>query len=213
MYPKSAATATDKGGILMACTHRVRILPLGDSLTQGDGNPSAYRYDLYRLLDGADIRLNCDYFASKEELEAISEKTVFTGMIDEYFNYCYGELEYRGLNFEFETLNMENYQGNAVVNYTDSETPYTRIIEHKHFEGSVSPKTIITREYPKTWLRGEDAYYPINDEKNSQLYEKDVELSKKGDKVIFGGCLGMYKYFDMWQVIEESLNLVNSLKE
>lgn len=166
-----------------------------------------------KMLEGIEVRLNTDFFDDKEMWLDIADKVIFTGMIDQYYDYCYGELEYRGLNFEFETLNMENYQGNAVVNYTDSETPYTRIIEHKHFEGSVSPKTIITREYPKTWSRGEEAYYPINDEKNSQLYEKYVELSKKEDKVIFGGRLGMYKYFDMWQVIKESLNLVNSLKE
>ena len=110
------------------------------------------------------------------------------------------------------TLDIENYQRNAVINYTDAETPYTRIIEHKHFEGSESEKTVISKEYPKTWVKGKEAYYPMNDEKNSKLYEKYQELAKKEDKVIFGGRLGMYQYFDMWQVIDEGLKVVKSLK-
>lgn len=134
-------------------------------------------------------------------------------MIDQYYDYCYGELEYRGLDFEFETLDMENYQGNAVINYTDAETPYTRIIEHKHFEDSDSPKTIITREYPKIWKKGEEAYYPLNDEKNSELFKKYQELAEKEDKVIFGGRLGMYQYFDMWQVIDEALKAVREVEQ
>ncbi len=165
-----------------------------------------------KMLDGIEVKLNTDFFDDKEKWMNIADKIIFTGMIDQYYDYCYGELEYRGLNFEFETLDIENYQGNAVINYTDAETPYTRIIEHKHFENSDSPKTIITKEYPKSWSKGEDAYYPINDEKNSELFNKYVELSKREDKVIFGGRLGMYKYFDMWQVIDEALKLVNSLK-
>ncbi|WP_405291000.1 UDP-galactopyranose mutase [Methanobrevibacter sp.] len=165
-----------------------------------------------KMLEGIEIKLNTDFFDDKEKWLNIADKIIFTGMIDQFYDYCYGELEYRGLNFEFETLNIENYQGNAVINYTDAETPYTRIIEHKHFENSDSPKTIITKEYPKSWSKGEEAYYPMNDEKNSELYNKYVELSKKEDKVIFGGRLGMYKYFDMWQIIDEALNLVNSLK-
>ncbi|WP_407423026.1 UDP-galactopyranose mutase [Methanobrevibacter sp.] len=162
-----------------------------------------------KMLENIEVKLNTDFFDDKERWLNIADKIIFTGMIDQYYDYCYGELEYRGLNFEFETLDVENYQGNAVINYTDAETPFTRIIEHKHFESCDSPKTIITKEYPKSWSNGEEAYYPINDEKNSKLYEKYVELSKNEDKVIFGGRLGMYKYYDMWQVIDEALKLVD----
>lgn len=165
-----------------------------------------------KMLEGIEVKLNTDFFDDKQHWLDIANKVIFTGMIDEYYEYCYGELEYRGLNFEFETLDIENYQGNAVINYTDAETPYTRIIEHKHFENSESPKTIITKEYPKSWVKGEEAYYPMNDDKNSELFNKYVELSKKEDKVIFGGRLGMYRYFDMWQVIDEALKVVQSLK-
>ena len=164
-----------------------------------------------KMLEGIEVKLNTDFFDDKEKWLNIADKIIFTGMIDQYYDYCYGELEYRGLNFEFETLDIENYQGNAVINYTDAETPYTRIIEHKHFENSDSPKTIITTEYPQSWSKGEEAYYPMNDKKNSELFNKYVELSKKEDNVIFGGRLGMYKYLDMWQVIDEALKLVNSL--
>jgi len=162
------------------------------------------------MLDGVEVRLNTDFFANKEELLSCAEKVVFTGMIDEYFNYCFGELEYRSLRFETELLNEENYQGNAVVNYTEYEVPYTRIIEHKHFEfgcqnGNYNPKTVITREYPATWKKGDEPYYPMNDEKNNALFAKYKELADGQDKVIFGGRLGMYKYFDMHQVIEAAL--------
>lgn len=170
-----------------------------------------YTKIIEKMLEGIEVKLNTDFFDDKEKWLNIADKIIFTGMIDQYYDYCYGELEYRGLNFEFETLDMENYQGNAVINYTDAETPFTRIIEHKHFESSDSPKTIITREYPKTWMKGEEAYYPLNDEKNSQLFKKYLELAKKEDKVIFGGRLGMYKYYDMWQVIDEALKLVRSI--
>ena len=169
-----------------------------------------YTKIIEKMLDGIEVKLNTDFFDYKEKWLNIADKIIFTGMIDQYFDYCYGELEYRGLNFEFETLDVENYQGNAVINYTDAETPYTRIIEHKHFENSESLKTIITREYPKTWLKGEEAYYPMNDEKNSELFKKYQELAKKEGNVIFGGRLGMYKYFDMWQVIDEALKVVKS---
>lgn len=165
-----------------------------------------------KMLKDIEVKLNTDFFENKEKWLNSADTILFTGMIDEYYDYCYGELEYRGLNFEIETLDIENYQGNAVINYTDSKTPYTRIIEHKHFESSESPKTVITKEYPKSWIKGEEAYYPLNDDKNSKLYNKYVELSKKEDNVIFGGRLGMYKYFDMWQVIDESLKLVKKLK-
>ncbi len=168
-----------------------------------------YTKIIEKMLDGIEVKLNTDFFDDKEKWLNIADKVLFTGMIDQYYDYCFGELEYRGLNFEFETLDVENYQGNAVINYTDAETPFTRIIEHKHFEGAQSPKTIITREYPKTWEKGEEAYYPLNDEKNSRLFEKYDELAKKEDNVIFGGRLGMYQYFDMWKVIEEALKLVD----
>jgi len=171
-----------------------------------------YTQIIEKMLENIEVKLKTDFFDNREHWSNIADKIIFTGMIDQYYDYCYGELEYRGLNFYHETLNMENYQGNAVINYTDSKTPYTRIIEHKHFENSLSSKTIITKEYPKTWVRGDEAYYPINDEKNTKLFEKYYNLAKKEDNVIFGGRLGMYKYFDMWQVIDESLKLVNSLK-
>ena len=171
-----------------------------------------YTLIIEKMLEGIEVKLNTDFFDEKDKWLNIANKIIFTGMIDQYYDYCYGELEYRGLNFEFETLDVENYQGNAVINYTDAETPFTRIIEHKHFENSDSLKTIITREYPKKWKKGEEAYYPLNDEKNSELYNKYVELSKKEDKVVFGGRLGMYKYFDMWQVIDEALKLVRSIE-
>lgn len=165
-----------------------------------------------KMMEGIEVRLNTDFFANRTEYETIAKKIVFTGMIDEYFDYCFGELEYRSLRFASEVLNEENYQGNAVVNYTEYEVPYTRIIEHKHFEfgcqnGNYNPRTVITREYPAIWKKGDEPYYPMNDAKNNELYEKYKELAGKQDKVIFGGRLGMYKYFDMHQVIEEALNV------
>ena len=176
-----------------------------------------YTKIIEKMLEGIEVRLNTDFFDKKEEYMEMADKILFTGMIDQYFDYCFGELEYRGLNFESETLDTNNYQGNAVINYTDADTPYTRIIEHKHFEIPAnelgtekdSDKTIITREYPMQWKKGEEAYYPVNDEKNSALYLKYKELAEKEKNVIFGGRLGMYQYFDMWKVIEESLKLVN----
>ena len=171
-----------------------------------------YTKIIEKMLEGIEVKLNTDFFDDRQRWKNIADKIIFTGMIDQYFDYCYGELEYRGLNFEFETLDIENYQGNAVINYTDAETTYTRIIEHKHFESSESPKTIITREYPKTWKKGEEAYYPMNDEKNSELFKKYQELAENEDNVIFGGRLGMYQYFDMWQVIDEALKLVKSIE-
>ena len=171
-----------------------------------------YTAIIEKMLDGIEVKLNTDFFEDKDKWTDIADKIIFTGMIDQYFDYCYGELEYRGLDFEFETLDVENYQGNAVINYTDAETPYTRIIEHKHFEAAQSEKTIITREYPKTWQKGEEAYYPMNDDKNSKLFEKYQKLAENEPNVIFGGRLGMYQYFDMWQVIEEALKLVSKEK-
>ena len=168
-----------------------------------------------KMLEGIEVRLSTDFFADREHLSRLAEKIVFTGMIDEYYDYCYGELEYRSLRFETEMLDCENYQGNAVVNYTEYEIPYTRIIEHKHFEfgcqsGEPYPKTIITREYPATWKKGDEPYYPMNDDKNNTLYARYKELSEKENHVIFGGRLGMYKYFDMHHVVAESLACVRA---
>ncbi len=159
-----------------------------------------------KMLEGIDVRLGVDFFENREALRAEAAKTVFTGMIDEYFDYSLGALEYRGLKFETEILETANYQGNAVVNYTDYETPYTRIIEHKHFEFGTQPKTVVTREYPQKWVRGEEPYYPMNDDKNNGLYEKYKALADKETDVIFGGRLGQYKYYDMDDVIEAALN-------
>lgn len=170
-----------------------------------------YTTIIEKMLDGVDVRLNTDFFADRQEFSEIADKILFTGMIDEYFDHCYGYLEYRSLRFENETLDEENYQGNAVVNYTEYEIPYTRIIEHKHFEFMCQdeskrvPKTVITREYPADWKPGDEPYYPMNDEKNNALYEKYKALAEKESNVIFGGRLGMYKYFDMHNVIAEAI--------
>lgn len=169
-----------------------------------------YTQIVEKLLEGIEVRLNTDYFIHREELCPQADKVVFTGMIDEYFGYCYGELEYRSLRFETEELDCENYQGNAVVNYTEYEVPYTRIIEHKHFEfgcqsGQSNPKTVITKEYPAEWKKGDEPYYPMNDEKNNLLYGRYKELAEREKNVIFGGRLGMYKYFDMHHVVAEAL--------
>lgn len=172
-----------------------------------------------KMLEGIPVRLETDFFKERGELEDQAKKIVFTGMIDAYYDYCYGELEYRSLRFETETLDIENYQGNAVVNYTEYEIPYTRIIEHKHFEygcqggygnteGDVNPRTVITREYPAAWEKGAEPYYPMNDEKNNALYEKYKQLAAKEENVIFGGRLGMYRYYDMHQVVAEALRCV-----
>ena len=177
-----------------------------------------YTQIIEKMLEGIEVRLNCDFFENRNELENIANKIIFTGPIDKYYNYKFGQLEYRSLKFETETINEENYQGNAVVNYTEYEVPYTRIIEHKHFEygaslgkmpeGNVAKKTIITREYPDQWTQEKEPYYTMNDEKNSNLYAKYKELADNDAKVIFGGRLGQYKYFDMDKVIVEALNCI-----
>lgn len=160
-----------------------------------------------KMIEGADVRLNCDYFENRRELDGIADKTVFTGPIDAYYGYRFGELEYRSLRFEHEILeNVDNYQGNAVVNYTEFEIPYTRIIEHKHFEFGTQRGTVITREYPAAWEKGSEPYYPINDEKNGELFAKYSELAKNEKNVIFGGRLPQYRYFDMHQVIASALD-------
>ena len=158
-----------------------------------------------RMLDGVEVRLGVDYFEDKENLDSLAERIVYTGPIDRYFNYCYGYLEYRSVRFETEILDVDNYQGNAVVNYTDRETPYTRVIEHKHFEFGSGEKTIISREFSHEWKPGEEPYYPVNDEKNSTLYGRYFDLSKQETKTLFGGRLAEYRYYDMDAVIESAL--------
>ena len=167
-----------------------------------------YTKIIEKMLDGIDVKLNCNYFENKEELEKLVDKIIFTGSIDEYYNYCFGELEYRSVRFETEVLDMDNYQGDAVVNYTEYEVPYTRIIEHKHFEFGTQPKTVISKEYSDKWTKGKEPYYPINNERNNELYSKYKNLADGDNKVIFGGRLGQYKYYDMDKVIEQALNLV-----
>lgn len=157
------------------------------------------------MLEGIEVRLNVDYLKNRAELDQLADKVVYTGPIDAYFQYRLGALEYRSVRFETETLDMENYQGNAVVNYTDAETPYTRIIEHKHFEFGTQPKTVISREYSAEWKQGDEPYYPVNDDKNSALYEQYRALAEKEPNVIFGGRLGEYKYYDMDAVIAAAL--------
>lgn len=172
-----------------------------------------YTRMIEKLLDGIEIRLNTDYLACKQELDALADKVVYTGPIDAYFGYSLGPLEYRSVRFETEVLGKPNFQGNAAVNYTDKETPWTRIIEHKWFtfgkdeNGNDLPKTIISREYSSEWQPGDEPYYPVNDEKNSALYENYKHLAESESNVIFGGRLGEYKYYDMDQVIERSLEI------
>lgn len=163
------------------------------------------------LLDGIDVQLNEDYLVDRAKWDALADKVVYTGAIDAFFNYSLGNLEYRSVRFENEVLDIPNFQGNAAVNYTDRETPWTRIIEHKWFEfgkdenGNDLPKTVISREYSSEWKPGDEPYYPVNDEKNGELYKKYRALADKEDKVIFGGRLGEYKYYDMDAVIASAL--------
>ena len=163
------------------------------------------------LLEGIEVRLNTDYLEHKDELDALTQKVVYTGAIDAYFGYQLGHLEYRSVRFETELLDQPNFQGNAAVNYTDRETPWTRIIEHKWFEfgrddeGRELPKTIISREYSSEWKPGDEPYYPVNDEKNGELYARYRERAQGEKKVIFGGRLGEYKYYDMDAVIGAAL--------
>lgn len=175
-----------------------------------------YTKMIEKMLDGVDVRLNTDYFDHKEELDSICDTIIYTGTIDEFFNYEYGKLEYRTLRFETEKIDCSNYQGNAVVNYTEREIPYTRIIEHKHFENQNpellnNPVTIVTKEYPATWNPGDEPYYAVNNERNSSLYKKYAEKAESLKKVIFGGRLGMYKYFDMDDTIAAAWNLYEKL--
>ncbi|WP_310601853.1 UDP-galactopyranose mutase [Anaerosporobacter sp.] len=169
-----------------------------------------YTAIIEKMLEGIEVRTNTDYFELVKEQPDIAEKIVFTGMIDEFFGYQLGELQYRSLRFESEVLEEENYQGNAVVNYTEREVPYTRIIEHKHFEFGKQPHTVVTREYPSEWEKGSEPYYPINDDKNGSLYEEYRKLAEKETNVIFGGRLGQYRYYDMDKVIESALTIVEA---
>ena len=164
-----------------------------------------YNVMIHKLFEGCEIETGVDYLENREYYNSLGGTVVYTGTIDGFYDYCFGRLEYRSLRFETEVLEEENHQGVAVVNYTDRETPYTRIIEHKHFEFGTQPKTVITREYPVSWQEGMEPYYPVNDEKNQALYQKYAKLAEKEENVIFGGRLGEYKYYDMDKVIESAM--------
>lgn len=157
------------------------------------------------LLDGIEVKTNVDYFEDKAHWDSMADKLVFTGKIDQYYGYKFGQLEYRSLKFEHQTLDTDNYQGNAVVNYTERHIPYTRIIEHKHFEFGTQPKTVITKEYPEEWNTEKEPYYPINDAKNTEMYKQYEQLAKADSHIVFGGRLAEYKYYDMHQVIGSAL--------
>lgn len=173
-----------------------------------------YNKIIEKMLENADIELGVDYLKDKEKYDSMAEKILFTGMIDEFYNYKLGTLEYRSLRFEQEILeDVDNYQGVAVMNFTSKKEAYTRIIEHKHFEFNDCKGTVITKEYPSTWKIGDEAYYPVNDDKNMNLYNQYKELVDKEENIIFGGRLGQYKYYDMDKIIEEALNLVEKVKK
>ena len=180
-----------------------------NALYQGIPN-GGYTALVEKMLDGVEVRLNVDYLAEKASLDKLAEKVVYTGPVDAYFGYQLGALQYRSVRFETEVLDTDNYQGNAVVNYTDAETPYTRIIEHKHFEFGTQPKTVISREYSAEWKKGDEPYYPVNDEKNGALYAAYKKLADAEPGVIFGGRLGEYKYYDMDKVIEVALSVAEN---
>ncbi len=171
-----------------------------------------YNKLINKLLDGVEVKTNTDFFANRKFWDSISEKILFTGKIDEFYDYKYGKLEYRTVRFEHEIINTPNYQGNAVINYTERDVPYTRIIEHKHFEmfGDTiynNPKTVISREYSTEWTEGSEPFYPVNDNRNMTIYEKYKALATKEDRIFFGGRLAEYKYYDMAPIIEQVLNL------
>lgn len=167
-----------------------------------------YNVLIEALFEGCDIELGVDYNADKEKYNALGEKVLYTGTLDSFYDFCYGKLEYRSLKFESELLDEQNHQGVAVVNYTDQETPYTRVIEHKHFEYGTQEKTVITKEYPADWEEGMEPYYPINDVKNRELYKKYREKAEQEENLILGGRLAEYKYYDMDKVIESAFNLI-----
>ena len=170
-----------------------------------------YNKLIHALLDGIEVRLGIDYNLQRKEYENMAETVVYTGPIDAYFNYSLGQLEYRGLRFETERLEEENHQGVAVMNYTEREVPYTRSIEHKHFEFGKQPVTYVTKEYPADWKPGEEAYYPVNNDQNQKLYAQYVELARKEKNVIFGGRLAEYKYYDMDDVIKSALDVAEKV--
>ena len=170
-----------------------------------------YTKIIEKMLEGSDVKVGYDYFEHKDELKDIADKIIYTGAIDKFFDYCYGPLEYRSVRFETEVLDIPNYQGNAVVNYTSKDEPFTRIIEHKHFEFGKQEKTVISREYSSTWQLGDEPYYPVNNDKNNELFAKYNELAKTVPNVVFGGRLGQYKYYDMHVVIKEALNKVKEI--
>ena len=172
----------------------------------------SYNVLIERLFDGCDIQTGTDYLTNRERYDALAEKVIFTGPIDAFFGYRLGKLEYRTVRFETELLDTDNYQGVAVVNYTEREIPYTRIIEHKHFEFGTQPKTVISREYPSEWTEGMEPYYPVNDEKNQALYRQYAALAEN-ENVIFGGRLGEYKYYDMDKVIEAAMSAFEKEKQ
>ncbi|WP_313186059.1 UDP-galactopyranose mutase [Lacrimispora sp.] len=165
-----------------------------------------YNVIIEKLFEGCDVEMGADYLENKEYYDGLGERVIYTGTIDAYYGYQFGKLEYRSLRFETQVVDTDNYQGVAVVNYTDRETPYTRIIEHKHFEFGTQPKSVITREYSVDWTEGMEPYYPVNDEKNQGLFLKYAALAETEDHVIFGGRLGEYKYYDMDKVIESAMN-------
>lgn len=169
-----------------------------------------YTQIIEKMLAGSELRLNCDFFENRKELEGLAEKIIFTGPIDKYYDYKFGPLEYRSVRFETEILDTDNFQGNAVVNYTEYEVPYTRIIEHKHFEFGTQPKTVISREYSDKWTVDKEPYYPINNDKNNELYQKYAALAAQEKNVLFGGRLGQYKYYDMHIVIDQALKLAQA---
>lgn len=168
-----------------------------------------YTKAVEKMLNGIDVRLGENYLRQREHYHSLANVIIYTGPIDEYFDFCYGKLEYRSLRFEHERLEVDNYQGNAVINYTEAEVPFTRIIEHKHFDSVETPYTIVTREYPAEWQLGDEPYYPVNDDKNMSIFKKYRELAKN-ENVIFGGRLAEYKYYDMHQVIKSALNLLST---
>ncbi len=169
---------------------------------------NGYNELIEKMLDGVEVRTDTDFFKSRAELLALADKCVFTGQIDEFFDYRFGALGYRSLDFKTEILDTDNFQGVAVMNFSEREIPYTRIIEHKHFDcGKSFEKTVITREYPVAWEKGKEPYYPVNDEQNNALYKKYEELAQKEKNLIFGGRLGLYKYYDMDKCIEKALEI------
>lgn len=171
-----------------------------------------YTRMIERMLEGVEVRLNTDYYGNREYFDSIADRVIYTGEIDRFFDYRFGHLEYRTVSFETELLEgISNYQGNAVVNYTDADTPYTRIIEHKHFEFGQQPDTVISREYSKEWRPGDEPYYPVNDKRNGELYARYKALADTLGKVLFGGRLAEYKYYDMHQVIANALEFTEKL--